>query len=48
MARSYTREFKAKAIRLAQETAELESCSMRAAATEIGEKLNIPAHTLHT
>lgn len=48
MARSYSREFKAKAVRLAQETVELEGCSMWAAATEIGEKLDIPAHTLHT
>lgn len=48
MPRKYSSEFKAKAIRLANERVELEGCSMWAAAEEIGEKLDIPAHTLNT
>ena len=47
MPRVYSAEFKAKAIRLAEEHIELEGCSMWAAASEVGQKLDIPAHTLH-
>lgn len=47
MPRKYSDEFKAKAVRLAEDLVELEGCSKWAAAEEIGEKLGIPAHTLN-
>lgn len=47
MPRKYSDEFKAKAVRLAEELVELEGCSKWSAAVEIGEKLGIPAHTLN-
>ena len=47
MPRKYSDEFKAKAVRLAEDLVELEGCSKWGAAVEIGEKLDIPAHTLN-
>ncbi|WP_290173260.1 IS3 family transposase [Corynebacterium appendicis] len=47
MPRKYSDEFKAKAVRLAEDLVELEGCSKWGAAVEIGEKLGIPAHTLN-
>ena len=47
MPRKYSDEFKAKAVRLAEDLVELEGCSKWSAAVEIGEKLGIPAHTLN-
>lgn len=46
MPRVYSTEFKAKAIRLAEEHIELEGCSMGAASLEVGQKLDIPPHTI--
>lgn len=47
MPKVYSIEIKAKAVRLAAEHIEFEGCSMWAAASEVGQKLDIPAHTLH-
>lgn len=47
MPRKYSDEFKAKAVRLAEDLVELEGYSKWGAAVEIGEKLGIPAHTLN-
>ena len=47
MPRKYSAEFKAKAVRLAEELVELEGCSKWGAAVEIGDKLGISAHTLN-
>ncbi|GAB3075891.1 Transposase [Corynebacterium aquatimens] len=47
MPRKYSDEFKAKAVRLAEELVELEGCSKWGAAEEIGDKLGVSAHTLN-
>jgi len=47
MPRKYSDEFKAKAVRLAEELVELEGCSKWGAAVEIGDKLGVSAHTLN-
>lgn len=48
MPRVYSTEFKAKAVRLAEEHIELEGCSMWAAASDVGHKLDNPALTIHS
>ena len=47
MPRKFSDEFKAKAVRLAEELVELEGCSKWGAAVEIGDKLGVSAHTLN-
>ncbi|WCZ39618.1 hypothetical protein [Corynebacterium jeddahense] len=47
MPRKFSDEFKAKAVRLAEELVELEGCSKWGAAVEIGDKLGASAHTLN-
>ncbi|WP_204880051.1 transposase [Pseudoglutamicibacter cumminsii] len=47
MPRKYSDEFKAKAVRLAEEFVELEGCSKWGAAVEIGDKVGVSAHTLN-
>ena len=47
MPRKYSDEFKAKAVRLAEELVELEGCAKWGAAVEIGDKVGVSAHTLN-
>lgn len=48
MARNYTPEFRARAIRLVEEKIKLENCTSWTVSIELGEKLDIPSHMLYS